>query len=113
MSSSEPPAAKTCADWAKLSPEEIQLHLATVPAWKLIEEDGISKLELCFRSKTFNSSLEYLSSIGLIADRMDHHPDVHVTSFRNVRIVVYTFSLKGLTELDFNLAKAIDNEIPR
>ena len=74
MASSSP---KTCADWAKLTSEDMQTQMSSVPSWKLVEEDGINKLELIFRSKDFDSSLAYLMSVGSIANRIDHRKCVH------------------------------------
>ena len=39
---------------------------------------------------------------------MGHHPDVHITGYKHVRIVVSTHEAGGLTALDFALAAKID-----
>ncbi len=104
---------KPCAEYTLLSREAASEQMATVPSWKLIEHDGMLKLELGFKSANFDTSLAFVNSVGGIANRLDHHPDIHVESFRNVRLVVYTYSLKGVTDLDFELARTIDAEVPR
>ncbi len=112
--SSEEVAKKSCGDWPLLSRSQAAEQVTTdIPAWKLIEDDGILKLELGFKSKNFDTSLAFVNAVGNISNRLDHHPDIHLEGFRNVRLVVYTYSLKGVTELDFLLAKTIDTELPR
>ena len=46
-----------------------------------------------------------------IAEARNHHPDLHLTGYRLVEIVIFTHSLSGLTQNDFDLANAID-EVP-
>ena len=52
-----------------------------------------------------------LVDIGKIAERENHHPDMHLTGYRNVEIVFYTHSLGGITSNDILLAKMLDAEI--
>ena len=52
-----------------------------------------------------------LVSIGKIAEREGHHPDLHLTGYRNVSIVLHTHSLGGLSQNDIEVAKMIDSEV--
>ena len=52
-----------------------------------------------------------LNAIGTIAERENHHPDMHLTGYRNVEIVLFTHSLGGITANDIALAKTIDDEV--
>ena len=45
---------------------------------------------------------------GEAAESLGHHPDLHLESFRNVRVDIYTHSVGGITEFDFKLADLID-----
>jgi Pterin 4 alpha carbinolamine dehydratase len=45
------------------------------------------------------------------AEREQHHPDLHLTSYRQVEIVLYTHSIQGITENDLALAKMIESEV--
>lgn len=49
-----------------------------------------------------------LLAAGRIAEERGHHPDLHLTSYRNMSIVVYSHGLSALTDNDFNLCQAID-----
>jgi len=48
---------------------------------------------------------------GKIAEERGHHPDLHITSYRNISIIVYSHGLSALTDNDFNLCKAIDEGV--
>ena len=50
-------------------------------------------------------------AIGRIAERENHHPDMHLTGYRDVEIVLFTHSLEGISANDIALAKMIDTEV--
>jgi 4a-hydroxytetrahydrobiopterin dehydratase len=88
-----------------LSPDEIRQHLAAVPAWKLVEG---KRLRREWRVKDFTTGLDFFGRVGSIAEAEDHHPDLHLTGYRNVAIELSTHAVGGLTENDFILAAKID-----
>jgi 4a-hydroxytetrahydrobiopterin dehydratase len=49
-----------------------------------------------------------LNNAGSVAEREGHHPNLHLTNYREVELEIYTHSLGGLTQNDFNLAEAVD-----
>ena len=112
MACEAPPAkaAKSCNDWPKLTLEECQAKMGSVGAWDLLssESDGVLKLERSFIALNFQSALDFVAAAGAVAEQRNHHPDLHITGYRNVRIVVYSHGLSGLTENDFLLCEAID-----
>ena len=59
-------------------------------------------------AKTFQAALDALNEMGAIAEREGHHPDFHLTSYRNVQIDLFTHSLQGITENDLTLAELLD-----
>jgi 4a-hydroxytetrahydrobiopterin dehydratase len=90
-----------------LKPEAVQTLLLEVPEWKL-EEDAIS------RTVKFPSFLEAIDAVNRIAreaEAMDHHPDIDIR-WRTVRLALSTHSDGGLTTLDFQLAKKLDQILP-
>lgn len=90
-----------------LNPEAIQTLLMEIPEWKL-EGDTIS------RSVEFPSFLEAVDEVNKIAreaEAMDHHPDIDIR-WRTVRLALSTHSAGGLTTLDFQLAKKLDQLLP-
>ena len=79
-----------------------------MPLWSL-NEDG--KLTRKYTAKNFQCAMDSLNEIGKIAERENHHPDLHLTSYRDVEIILYTHSLGGLTQNDIAVAKMIDAEV--
>ena len=43
-----------------------------------------------------------------MAEQEGHHPDVHITSYRNVRVELSTHAIGGLSLPDFVLAAKMD-----
>ena len=89
-----------------LTPAEVQDRLAAVPEWKLTA-DG-KRLRREWRAKDFATALDFFNRVGQIAEQEDHHPDLHLTGYRNVAIEIWTHAVGGLTENDFILAAKID-----
>ena len=89
-----------------LSPEAIQDHLAAVPQWQLTA-DG-KRLRREWRVKDFATALDFFNRIGRIAEAEGHHPDLHLTGYRNVDVEIWTHAVGGLTENDFILAAKVD-----
>ena len=44
------------------------------------------------------------TQVAPIAEDARHHPDLHLTNYREVEVVIYTHSQGGLTPDDFALA---------
>lgn len=104
---------KKCCDWPKIeNPNDLNKKVTELNNWKLKldKENGkeIPKLVKKLEFKDYNEAIDYMNKIGKIANERNHHPDLHLTTFKHLEMVIYTFSLKGLTENDFDLAKAID-----
>jgi len=89
-----------------LSPSEVRAQLAALPDWKLtLDGQGIRRE---WRGKDFRAALDFFNRVGQIAEAENHHPDLHLTGFRDVAIELSTHAAKGLTENDFILAAKID-----
>src|SRR6266478_3464307 len=89
-----------------LSAAQIAHNLTGVPQWKLAPDGKRIRRE--WRVKNFVTALDFFERIGQIAEAEDHHPDLHLTGYRNVAIELSTHALKGLSENDFILAAKID-----
>jgi 4a-hydroxytetrahydrobiopterin dehydratase len=94
---------------APLAKPQVQMLLAGVAAWKLSADGKALRRE--WRVKDFATALDFFQRISQIAEREDHHPDLHLTGYRNVAIELSTHALGGLSENDFILAAKID-ELP-
>jgi 4a-hydroxytetrahydrobiopterin dehydratase len=60
-----------------------------------------------FTFKDYYQTMAFANSVAWIAHQYDHHPEMHI-SYKSCLIEYSTHSVGGLSELDFNCAKAID-----
>jgi 4a-hydroxytetrahydrobiopterin dehydratase len=89
-----------------LSAEQVRAYLKGVPDWKLTADGKHLRRE--WRVKDFGTALDFFRRVGQVAEKEDHHPDLHLTGYRNVAIELSTHALGGLSENDFILAAKID-----
>jgi 4a-hydroxytetrahydrobiopterin dehydratase len=92
-----------------LSDQQIESLLPAVPHWRLMPDRRHLRRE--WRVKDFVTALDFFRRIGEIAEAEDHHPDLHLTGYRNVALELSTHAIGGLSENDFILAAKID-ELP-
>jgi 4a-hydroxytetrahydrobiopterin dehydratase len=85
---------------------ELQKILQAVPDWKLTADGQRIRRE--WRVKDFLAGLDFFNRVGQLAEAEDHHPDLHLTGYRNVAIELWTHAIGGLSENDFILAAKID-----
>lgn len=95
---------------APLGAHEIKDYLRQVPDWQLAENGKSIFRE--FVMKDFMSAIQFIERIAQIAEVEDHHPDLHLTGYRKLRIDLATHSIGGLSENDFILAAKID-QLPK
>ena len=60
-----------------------------------------------FACASFPDAIAFVVRIGFFAEKADHHPDLDIR-WRNVRVALTTHDAGGLTQLDVDLATAID-----
>lgn len=51
--------------------------------------------------------MDFLREVANLAESEQHHPDLHLTSYRHVGIELTTHAIQGLSENDFVLAAKI------
>ena len=90
-----------------LTHDEAEALRAETPAWRIVERDGIARLEREVKFKDFRAALAFANQAGEIAEREQHHPDLHV-AWGRVTIETWTHKIKGLHRNDFILAAKID-----
>ena len=89
-----------------LGPDAVREHLRAVPDWHL-SADG-KRIRREWRVKDFATALDFFNRLGQVAEAEDHHPDLHLTGYRQVAIELSTHAVGGLTANDFILAAKID-----
>ena len=87
----------------KLSDDEVQEKLKSVPQWTI--EDG--KLRRSFEFADFTTAFSFMTKVALAAEKMDHHPE-WFNVYNRVNIALITHDCQGLSEFDFELAQAAD-----
>jgi 4a-hydroxytetrahydrobiopterin dehydratase len=94
-----------------LSDKQVQQLLKEVEGWR-VTDDG-KKIQRQWRLKDFTSCLDFFNKVGQIAEAEGHHPDLHLTGYRNAMIEISTHAIGGLSENDFILAAKIDQVAPK
>ena len=89
---------------ALLSDAQINEELTNLPGWARSED----LIEKNFKVKDFASALAFVNAIGNKAEEMDHHPDILLHSWNQVKVMLSTHSEKGITGNDIALAKEVE-----
>jgi 4a-hydroxytetrahydrobiopterin dehydratase len=85
---------------------QIKDLLKKVPEWELDKNGTTIYRE--FVMKDFVAAVDLINEIKRIAQLEGHHPDIHLTAYRNLRVELSTHEAGGLSEKDFILAGRID-----
>jgi 4a-hydroxytetrahydrobiopterin dehydratase len=91
----------------RLTEPEIAARLANLVKWTVAG----GRLHREYQFKDFTRAFGFMSSVALLAEKRDHHPDWS-NAYGKVVIDLVTHSVGGLTERDFELAEAIDGLSP-
>ncbi len=86
--------------------DEAREQLETLDGWSLDAES--TSIEKRWVLKDFLTCVDLINRIGEIAEGEGHHPDLHLTDYRNLRVQLSTHAIGGLSENDFILAAKID-----
>ena len=86
---------------------ETKLKKILENGWLLDEgRDAISKE---FQFKNFIEAFSWMTKIAFWAEKINHHPE-WFNVYRNVKVVLTTHDVKGLSNLDLELASIMDSE---
>jgi len=88
----------------KFNEEQIQDSLSRLADWS---RDG-DWLTRDLKFENFKSAMEFVNRVADEAEALDHHPDILIHGWNNVRLSVMTHSVGGLTDKDFKLAERIN-----
>jgi 4a-hydroxytetrahydrobiopterin dehydratase len=90
----------------RLSGEELEGRVRALPGWGIRDEHHLSK---SFQFPDFKTALAFVNRVGETAERMGHHPDLHL-AWGRVDVDTWTHDAGGITDFDFALAAAIDKD---
>ena len=88
----------------KLSDDELTAALADLPGWEVKE----GKLHKAYKFDSFAAALGWMVSVGVHADKMDHHPEWS-NVYNRVRVDLVTHDLgNAISNLDVELARKME-----
>ena len=87
----------------KLTDAEISEHMKALPKWEL----GTDRVRRVFRFKDFVEAFGWMSSVAIVAETMNHHPEWR-NVWATVEVELSTHDAGGLTELGMKLASKMD-----
>src|SRR6056297_762662 len=93
-----------------IAADEAQNYLQATPQWELSEDS--KRIFRKVNCKHFSKGVKLIESIAEIAEEQQHHPDLHLTGYRHLRIDLTTHAIGGLSENDFIMAARIDEVLP-
>jgi 4a-hydroxytetrahydrobiopterin dehydratase len=88
---------------AKLTHSEAERRMSGLTGW-MLEGEAIRKQ---YTFKDFLQAIAFVNRLAPIAERADHHPDILI-NYKRVTLTYSTHSEGGLTEKDFEGARAAD-----
>lgn len=88
-----------------LSDSEITSELAALDGW---DRNG-DKIEKNYELKDFVAALKFINNIGDKAEAMNHHPELLLHDWNQVKVMLTTYSQKGITNNDTKLAGDIES----
>lgn len=88
----------------KLAATEVQERLTSVPNWVITDEKWIERK---YRFLEFLNGIEFVQKVADLSEQVNHHPFISI-DYKLVTLKITSWHAKGLTALDFELAKKYD-----
>ncbi len=70
-------------------------------------------IEREFITKGFTAAVSIINGIAKIAEAQNHHPDIHLTGYKKLKVQLTTHDAGGLTDNDFKQAALINELVDR
>ena len=86
---------------------EIAEYGAQIPEWRIVERDGIPRLERVFPFGDFAAALTFTNRVGELAEQQGHHPAL-LTEWGRVTVTWWTHKIRNLHVNDFVMAAKTD-----
>lgn len=91
------------SDRKKLSEQELAAAIKSLNGWTVLS----GKLHREFKFRNFVQAFGFMSSVALIAEGMNHHPEWS-NVYNRVVIDLVTHDLDGISSLDVEFAAKVD-----
>lgn len=89
--------------YQKLTPEQIAEGLQGLSGWQVVN----GALTKTFEFESYVAGLLFANTCGLIAERLNHHPDLMI-GYKKVTVSYVTHDASGLTSYDFESASRVE-----
>jgi 4a-hydroxytetrahydrobiopterin dehydratase len=86
-----------------LSEAEVRERLASFPSWT----SSGDRIRRSYLFRDFSEAFGWMTRVALTAEKLDHHPE-WTNVYSRVDVELTTHDAGGLTDLDFELARAMD-----
>lgn len=84
---------------------EVEKYLKDAKGWELVGE----VIEKNFKFDNFRRAIDFINKVADVAEAENHHPDILLWSWNNVKLTLTTHTVRGLSKKDFGLASTIDH----
>ena len=95
------------ADSPRVTETEAAQLKPQIPDWRIVEREGIPRLERVFTFKNFVQALGFTNRVGELAESEGHHPML-TTEWGKVTATWWTHKIRGLHRNDFIMAAKCD-----
>jgi 4a-hydroxytetrahydrobiopterin dehydratase len=92
---------------ALLMAHQARESLKGLEGWQLTDDNKMIYREFILHN--FMDAVDFIDRIAPIAEDEKHHPDIHLTQYRNLRVGLTTHEVGGLSEKDFIVALKIND----
>jgi 4a-hydroxytetrahydrobiopterin dehydratase len=90
-----------------LTDAEVEELRPQVPDWRVVEREGVKRLQHAYRFDDFAQALAFTNRVGEQAEEEGHHPAL-LTDWGKVTVTWWTHKIGGLHRNDFIMAAKTD-----
>ena len=90
----------------RMTTDEAERQLSELDGWTI--QQNPHRISKSWIVKNFMAGMQFFESVAELAEEEGHHPDIHLSGYRNVQIDIWTHAIDGLSMNDFILAARID-----
>jgi 4a-hydroxytetrahydrobiopterin dehydratase len=81
----------------------VTARIASLDSWQVTS----GKLHREYKFPDFTQAFAFMAAVATVAEKMDHHPE-WLNVYNRVTVDLSTHDAGGITELDFQLAAAME-----
>ena len=89
---------------AALDQDSVEDRLQELAGWQLDTGRDHHVIARTFTFPTYADGIAFAVKVGMLAERMNHHPDALEIQYKRVRVCYTTHDAGGITERDFDAA---------